>query len=309
MAILYADDPADAAAWAAAIRALEPGAELRFWPESGPAADIDFAIVGGKAPGDLRGFTNLRAIQSTWAGVNHLLADTNLPFDRPLARMVDQGLTVSMTEYVVLHVLDSARDGPRLRAAQRAAQWLDVDPVPPGSVTVAILGLGTLGADAATRLASLGFTVRGWSRSRKEIAGIESFAGRDGLRECLSGAQILVCLLPLTDDTRGILNALTFAPLARGAVLIHAARGAHLVEADLLAALQSGQLAHAVLDVFAAEPLPADHPFWEHPQVTVTPHVAAITRPGTGAADIVENYRRAMAGERLINQVDRAKGY
>jgi glyoxylate/hydroxypyruvate reductase A len=309
MAILYADDPADAAAWAAAIRALEPGAELRFWPESGPAADIDFAIVGGKAPGDLRGFANLRAIQSTWAGVNHLLADTNLPFDRPLARMVDQGLTVSMTEYVVLHVLDSARDGPRLRAAQRAAQWLDVDPVPPGSVTVAILGLGTLGADAATRLASLGFTVRGWSRSRKEIAGIESFAGRDGLRECLSGAQILVCLLPLTDDTRGILNALTFAPLARGAVLIHAARGAHLVEADLLAALQSGQLAHAVLDVFAAEPLPADHPFWEHPQVTVTPHVAAITRPGTGAADIVENYRRAMAGERLINQVDRAKGY
>jgi glyoxylate/hydroxypyruvate reductase A len=309
MAILYADDPADAAAWAAAIRALEPGAELRFWPESGPAADIDFAIVGGKAPGDLRGFANLRAIQSTWAGVNHLLADTNLPFDRPLARMVDQGLTVSMTEYVVLHVLDSARDGPRLRAAQRAAQWLDVDPVPPGSVTVAILGLGTLGADAATRLASLGFTVRGWSRSRKEIAGIESFAGRDGLRECLSGAQILVCLLPLTDDTRGILNALTFAPLARGAVLIHAARGAHLVEADLLAALQSGHLAHAVLDVFAAEPLPADHPFWEHPQVTVTPHVAAITRPGTGAADIVENYRRAMAGERLINQVDRAKGY
>ena len=309
MAILYADDPADAAAWAAAIRALEPGAELRFWPESGPAADIDFAIVGGKAPGDLRGFANLRAIQSTWAGVNHLLADTNLPFDRPLARMVDQGLTVSMTEYVVLHVLDSARDGPRLRAAQRAAQWLDLDPVPPGSVTVAILGLGTLGADAATRLAALGFAVRGWSRSRKEVAGIESFAGRDSLRECLSGAQILVCLLPLTDDTRGILNAVTFAPLAHGAVLIHAARGAHLVEADLLAALQSGRLARAVLDVFAVEPLPADHPFWGHPQVTVTPHVAAITRPGTGAADIVENYRRAMAGERLINQVDRAKGY
>ena len=309
MAILYADDPADAAAWAAAIRALEPGVELRFWPESGPADDIDFAIVGGKAPGDLRGFANLRAIQSTWAGVNHLLADTNLPFDRPLARMVDQGLTVSMTEYVVLHVLDSVRDGPRLRAAQRAAQWLDLDPVPPGSVTVAILGLGTLGADVATRLAGLGFTVRGWSRSRKEIAGIESFAGGDGLRECLSGAQILVCLLPLTDDTRGILNALTFAPLARGAVLIHAARGAHLVEADLLAALQSGQLARAVLDVFAAEPLPVDHPFWRHPRVTVTPHVAAITRPGTGAADIVENYRRAMAGERLINQVDRAKGY
>ncbi len=223
--------------------------------------------------------------------------------------MVDQGLTVSMTEFVVLHVLDSAREGPRLRAAQRARQWLDLDPVAPGSITVAILGLGTLGADAGTRIACLGFTVRGWSRSRKEIAGIESFAGSDGLKECLSGAQILVCLLPLTDDTRGILNAAAFAPLARGAILIHAARGAHLVEADLLAALQSGQLARATVDVFATEPLPADHPFWRHPQVTVTPHVAAITRPGTGAADIVENYRRAVAGEQLINQVDRAKGY
>jgi glyoxylate/hydroxypyruvate reductase A len=309
MAILYADDPADAAAWAAAIRALDPGMELRFWPDSGPADEIDFAIVGGKAPGDLRGFGNLRAIQSTWAGVNHLLADSNLPLDRPLARMVDQGLTVSMTEFVVLHVLDSARQGPRLRAAQRARQWLDLDPVAPDTITVAVLGLGMLGADAATRLAALGFAVRGWSRSRKEIAGIESFAGSDGFKACLSGAYILVCLLPLTDDTRGILGAAAFAPLARGAALIHAARGAHLVEADLLAALRSGQLSRAVIDVFATEPLPVDHVFWRHPQMTVTPHVAAITRPGTGAADIVENYRRALAGETLINQVDRAKGY
>jgi len=151
--------------------------------------------------------------------------------------------------------------------------------------------------------------VRGWSRSRKEIAGIQGFAGRDGLRACLEGAQILICLLPLTDDTRGILNAETFAPLARGAVLIQAARGAHLVEADLLTALGSGRLSHAIIDVFATEPLPAGHPFWRHPGITVTPHVAAITRPGTGASDIVENYRRALAGQTLINQVDRAKGY
>jgi len=309
MAILYADDPADAAAWAAAIRALAPGLELRFWPDSGPAAEVDFAIVGGRAPRDLRGFPNLKAIQSTWAGVNHLLADANLPPDRPLARMVDQGLTVSMTEFIVLHTLDSAREGPRLRAAQRDRRWLDLDPVAPRSITVAILGLGTLGADAGARLAALGFDVRGWSRSRKETAGIQSFAGRDGLSECLTGARILICLLPLTDDTRGILNAATFAPLARGAVLIHVARGAHLVEADLLTALDTGQLSRAILDVFETEPLPPDHPFWRHPGITVTPHVAAITRPGTGAADIVENYRRALAGQTLINQVDRAKGY
>jgi glyoxylate/hydroxypyruvate reductase A len=309
MAILYADDPVDATAWSAAIRALAPGLELRFWPDSGAAEEIDFAIVGGRAPGDLRGFPNLRAIQSTWAGVNHLLADGNLPIDRPLARMVDQGLTVSMTEYVVLHVLDSAREGPRLRTAQRAQEWLDLAPQSPGDIAVAILGLGTLGADAGGRLAGLGFTVRGWSRSRKEIAGIESFSDERGLRECLAGAQILVCLLPLTEDTRGILNASTFAPLAHGAVLIHAARGAHLNEEDLLAALEAGRLSRAIIDVFATEPLAGDHPFWRHPQVTVTPHVAAITRPGTGAGDIVENYRRALAGEALINQVDRAKGY
>lgn len=309
MAILYADDPADAAAWAAAIRALEPSVELRFWPDWGPADQVEFAIVGGRAPGDLRAFPNLRAIQSTWAGVNHLLADSNLPTDRPLARMIDQGLTVSMTEYVVLHVLDSVRAGPRLRAAQRAREWLDLDPVAPRSVTIAMLGLGTLGCDAAARLGALGFEMRGWSRSRKQIAGITSFAGRDELGQCLAGARILICLLPLTDDTRGILCSETFEPLARGATLIHAARGAHLVEADLLSALDGGRLARAILDVFATEPLPADHPFWRHPGITVTPHVAAITRPGTGAGDIVENYRRALAGKPLINQVDRAKGY
>lgn len=309
MTILYADDPADAGAWAAAIRTLASGLELRFWPDSGPAADVDFAIVGGRAPGDLRVFPNLKAIQSTWAGVNHLLADANLPRDRPLARMVDRGLTVSMTEFVALHVLDGVRQGPALRAARRNRQWLDLDPVAPGSVAIAMLGLGTLGVDAGTRLAGLGFEVRGWSRGPKEIDGIKSFAGRDGLQSCLADADILVCLLPLTDDTRGILCAATFAPLARGAILIHAARGAHLVELDLLAALDSGHLSRAILDVFAIEPLPADHPFWRHPRLTVSPHVAAITRPGTGAADIVENYRRALAGETLINQVDRAKGY
>src|SRR5262245_40332174 len=165
MAILYADDPNDAVSWAAAIRSLAPELELRFWPESGAAEDIDFAIVGGRAPGDLRGFPNLKAIQSTWAGVNHLLADTQLPLDRPLARMVEQGLTVSMTEFVVLHVLDSVREGPRLRAAQRGRQWLYLEPVPAHAKTIAILGLGTLGTDAGNRLVALGFPVRGWSRS------------------------------------------------------------------------------------------------------------------------------------------------
>jgi lactate dehydrogenase-like 2-hydroxyacid dehydrogenase len=167
--------------------------------------------------------------------------------------MVEQGLTVSMTEYIVLHVLDSVRAGPRLRAAQHRREWLDVGPIAPGATTIAILGLGALGAEAGGRLVDLGFAVRGWSRSRKEIDGIRSFAGEDGLKQCLGGANILICLLPLTDETRGILSASTFAPLAHGAVLIHAARGAHLVETDLLAALEIGRLSRAVVDVFATE--------------------------------------------------------
>lgn len=309
MAILYADDPADAADWAKAIHALDPALDLRFWPDFGAAGEIDFVIVGSKAPGDLRQFANLRAIQSTWAGVNLLLGDVGLPPDRPLARMVDRGLTVSMTEYVVFHVLDHLREGPRLRAAQRAHRWLDVPQRSPQSLSVGILGLGVLGADVAAKLHALGFRLRGWSRSRKELPGVTCFAGREQLTACLAGVELLICLLPLTDDTRGILDRAVFAALAPGAVLIHAARGAHLVEADLLAALEAGHLSRAVIDVFAPEPLPAGHPFWRHPAVTVTPHVAAITRAGTGAEDIVANYRRAMAGQPLINQVDRSQGY
>ena len=309
MAILYADDPADAADWAKAIHALDPALDLRFWPDFGAAGEIDFVIVGSKAPGDLRQFANLRAIQSTWAGVNLLLGDVGLPPDRPLARMVDRGLTVSMTEYVVFHVLDHLREGPRLRAAQRAHRWLDGPQRSPRSLSVGILGLGVLGADVAAKLHALGFPLRGWSRSRKELPGVTSFAGREQLTACLAGVELLICLLPLTDDTRGILDHTVFAALAPGAVLIHAARGAHLVEADLLAALEAGHLSRAVIDVFAPEPLPAGHPFWRHPAVTVTPHVAAITRAGTGAEDIVANYRRAMAGQPLINQVDRSQGY
>lgn len=309
MAILYADDPADAEAWGRAIHACDSGLELRFWPDVGDPAEIEFVIVGSKSPADLRQFPALRAVQSTWAGVNLLLTDPALPPERPLARMVDRGLTASMTEYVLLHVLDHVRQGPRLRAAQAARTWLDLPQRLPHSVTIAILGLGALGADAAARLHGLGFTLRGWSRSRKELPGITSFAGLAALPDCLRGAEILICLLPLTEETRGILDRRAFAALAPGACLIHAARGPHLVEADLLSALAEGRLSRAVIDVFATEPLPAEHPFWRHPAITVTPHVAAITRPGTGAEDIVANYHRAVAGTPLINQVDRAQGY
>ncbi|MBL8709592.1 MAG: glyoxylate/hydroxypyruvate reductase A [Rhodospirillaceae bacterium] len=310
MAILYAAEAEEAAQWRESLLALDSQLDIRQWPEWGAAEEIDFVIVGGKAPGDLSVFPRLRAIQSTWAGVNHLLRSPGLPAGVPIARMVDRGLTTSMSEFVAYHVLDELREGPMLRAAQAKGEWPATMPRQAVSITVGILGLGTLGSDIARKLSDLGFAVRGWSRSPKDVGPkIRSFAGSDSLPDFCHGLDILVCLLPLTAETEGLLDARLFALLGDGTVLINAARGAHLVEPDLLAALASGRIRRAVLDVFRTEPLPSDHPFWRHPGIIVSPHVAAITRAGTGAEDIYGNYRRALAGERLLNQVDPKKGY
>ena len=310
MSILYAAEADEATQWTDSLRALDPALEIRFWPDWGDPAAIDFVVVGGKSPGDLSIFPNLRAIQSTWAGVNHLLRSPGLPAGVPIARMVDRGLTGSMTEFVVYQVLDEWRRGPELRAAQQEVRWLETMPRLARDCTIGILGLGTLGTDIAGKLAGLGFSLRGWSRSAKEVPGsVKSFAGADSLPAFLSGLDILICILPLTAETENILGKGLFDLLPDGAVLINVGRGAQLNEADLISALDSGRIRRAVLDVFREEPLPAAHPFWRHPKVTITPHVAAITRAGTGADDILENYRRAMAGHPLLNQVDVRKGY
>lgn len=310
MAILYAAEADEATQWTESLAALDKSLNIRFWPDWGNPAEIDFVIVGGKSPGDLSIFPQLKAIQSTWAGVNHLLRSAGLPAGVPIARMVDRGLTGSMTEFVVYQVLDELRRGPELRAAQESGQWLDMIARSAADFSVGILGLGTLGTDIAQKLAGLGCRMRGWSRSAKDAGpGITSFAGADSLPSFLQDLDILICLLPLTNDTENILNAGLFAHLPDGAVLINVGRGAQLHEADLIVALDSGKLSRAVLDVFRTEPLPEAHPFWRHPKITLTPHVAAITRAGTGADDILENYRRAMAGRALLNQVDISKGY
>ncbi|WP_374383430.1 2-hydroxyacid dehydrogenase [Dongia sp.] len=310
MTILYAAEAEEAAQWTDSLRALDPSLEIRFWPDWGDPATIDFVVVGGRSPGDLSIFPKLRAIQSTWAGVNHLLRSPGLPSGVPIARMVDRGLTGSMTEFVVYQVLDEWRRGPDLRAAQRDGRWLETMPRLAGDCRVGILGLGTLGTDIAEKLSGLGFSLRGWSRSAKEAPrGVTLFAGAESLPAFLNGLDILICILPLTAETENILGRSLFDHLPDGSVLINVGRGAQLNEADLLAALESGRIRRAILDVFREEPLPSEHPFWRHPKVTITPHVAAITRAGTGADDILENYRRAMTGRPLLNQVDVQKGY
>lgn len=308
MTILYAADPEESEAWIGSLRALDPQLDFASWPDWGDPDAVDFIIVGGRLPGDLSIFRKAKAIQSTWAGVNHLLKGS-FPPGVPIARMVDQGLSANMVEYLVYWVLDALRQGRELRAAQYERKWIDLPLRRARDFPVGILGLGTLGVATAEKLVGLGFPVSGWSRRAKTVAGVRAFHGAGQLGDFLAPLKLMICLLPLTDDTEGILDAKLFAGLPEGAILVNAGRGGHTNEADLLAALDSGKLAYAVIDVFREEPLPPDHLFWRRKDIVITPHAAAITRAGTGAGDILENYRRAMAGSPLLNPVDPSRGY
>ena len=309
MAILYCSSWSEPESWRRAFHAHDPNLDFRVWPESGPVEEIDYVLAWHHVPGSLSAFPRLKAIFSLGAGVEKLLRDRELPAGVPIVRMVDPSLTAGMTEYVLLHVLRYHRRMPELEALQRRAQWVELEAPPASERRVGILGLGVLGGDAAEKLAMLGFQVAGWSLTPKTIAGVESFAGEEGLLPLLARSDILVCLLPLTAATEGILNARTLAALPRGASLINAARGGHVVETDLLAALDSGHVAHATLDVVSEEPLPASHPFWRHPQVTLTPHVASLTWPPTAALHILANIRRHEAGEPMSPLVDLQREY
>ena len=307
--ILYCSNWGAPDAWQAAFRAEDPTLEFRIWPESGPAGEVDYVLAWHHAPGSLRHYPNLKAIFSLGAGVEKLLLDKELPVGVPIVRMVDQALTTCMTEYVVLHVLRYHRRMPELEALQRRAQWIELESPPSWERRVGILGLGVLGSDAAAKLVGLGFDVAGWRNRAKHISGVKSFTGEQGLAELLARSEILVCLLPLTSATTGLLNARRFAQMPRGGFVINAARGGHVVESDLLAALDSGQIGHATLDVVSEEPLPATHPFWRHPKVTLTPHNASLTWPPTAVKHIVANIRRHEAGDAMSPLVDLAREY
>ena len=309
MTLLFYSTVDSAARWRAQLERLTGELDIRVWPEIGDPADIDYALVWRPEPGLLAALPNLKLILSLGAGVDHLLGDPQLPRHLPIVRLVDPHMTAAMSEYVTLQVLRLHRGDLDYRAQQQAKEWRELDQKNAADRRVGILGFGELGQDAAIQLRALGFDVAGWSRSEKTAAGIACHAGAAGLPRLLARSEILVCLLPLTGETEGILNTSTLALLPQGAALVNAARGAHLVEEDLLAALASGQLSGAVLDVFHEEPLPAGHPFWHHPRIVVTPHVAAFTNPQTAAPIILDNIRRFEAGRPLLNRVDPARGY
>lgn len=307
--ILFSAKPAAWAAYEAPLNAAfaNAGLAVNLSRDHAPE-DVDYIIFTPNGPvTDFRPFVKTKAVMGLWAGVETIVDNATLT--QPLCRLVDDSLTHGMVEWVTGHSLRHHL-GMDTHILGQDGVWRD-DSFPPVAANrpVTILGIGALGAACGQALHGLGFPVTGWSRSQKDIPHIRCLHGDDGLRAALTGAQIVILLLPLTPQTENILNAQSLGWLAQGAFVINPGRGPLIADAALLAALDSGQIAHATLDVFRTEPLPEEHPFWAHPKVTVTPHIASTTRPETAAGVIAENIARGEAGKPFLYLVDRGRGY
>ncbi|MCI4664502.1 MAG: glyoxylate/hydroxypyruvate reductase A [Neomegalonema sp.] len=292
-----------------AIAAASVDIKLVREPEQIAPDDVDYLIYAPNGPlRDLSAYRNLKAILSLWAGVETIVGQANLP-NAPLVRMVEPGLTEGMRDYVVGHVMRHHLHIPAQQAAQVESRWSpELAPPLARDRRVGILGMGELGRAAALALSDLGFQVAGWSRRPKNIPEIEGYAGAAELLPFLGRSEILVCLLPLTTETKGLLGAAELASMPKGGCLINAGRGPIIDDAALLAALRD-HLSGATLDVFAAEPLPQDHPFWSQPNLLITPHIASVTRPETASQRIVFHIESRESGANLSDVVDQGAGY
>ncbi|MCU0910170.1 MAG: glyoxylate/hydroxypyruvate reductase A [Rhodobacteraceae bacterium] len=307
--VVYLGDDEETRDWVDRLRRLLPGRDVRPLDDPGAPEDVAYAVVWAPPAGAIARFPRLRAVVSVGAGIDHVLRDPELPRHIPILRTTGPEMVQRLREYVALHVLAHHRQLAVTDANQARGVWQQIVTPPAQRRRVGVMGLGHIGAQCALTVAALGFDVAGWARSKKALAGIETFAGPEALRPFLARTEILVCLLPLTSETKGILNAGTLGSLPAGSALINAGRGGHVVEADLLAALDSGHLSGATLDVFQTEPLPDRHPFWAHPKIRVTPHIASYIDPGTGAGVVAENILRYEAEGRLPDMADAVRGY
>lgn len=313
-AFLFVTPTWDGAAWATHMRNAMPTRSIRVWPETGNISEVHYVAAWLPPVDVVKSLPNLKVIFSLGAGVDAILSDPSLPQDKPIVRVNDLDLTMRMSEHVVLQVLMHHRQQRRLDANQSTKVWDKFSQHAASALRVGVMGLGVLGAGAARKLCIMGFPTAGWSRTRKTIEGVECYAGADALDAFLARTDVLVCLLPATAETDGILNRTLINKLARNGpfgapILINAGRGRQQVEADILASLDAGELYAASLDVFRKEPLAADSPFWTHPKIIVTPHSAADSDPATicrYVARQIEGYERDGT---LENLVDRARGY
>lgn len=307
-AIAYISRDTDGLHWKKVLEAALGPVDFRTLGNLGNTDEIEIALAWKPTPGLLATFRNLKLIVSLGMGVDHLLVDENLP-DVPMVRIMDDGLVGQMSEYALYWALRHHRDIEKYAVQQAARTWHALDLADTADRRVGIMGLGTIGQDTAKKFAALGFPTAGWSRTAKTLPGVETFNGKDGFDRFLARTDILVNVLPLTRETRGILDAAAFARLPKGAYVINMARGGHVVDEALLAALDSGHLSGAALDVFNTEPLPADHPYWGHSKVHVTPHIAGATNPRTASPGVIDNIKRLRSGQPLINRVDPKTGY
>ncbi|MEQ9378870.1 MAG: glyoxylate/hydroxypyruvate reductase A [Imperialibacter sp.] len=308
MSIVIIAPNRDLSRWIREFNNADESLDVRIWPETGDQSEVTCAVVWGHPTGSLTAFPNLKLICSMGAGVDHVLKDPELPDSVPVVRIVDEGLSFSMSNYIVSAVLYHHRRFEKYLADKKAHIWDQPSP-PEVDCRIGIMGFGVLGQDAGRKLKALGFDVFGYANSRKKVDGIQCFAGEGELSAFLREINVLVCLLPATPETKGVLNKKFFEGMNRGTYLINAARGHHQVTDDIIGAIDNGTLSGAFLDVFEKEPLQTDHPIWGHPKVFITPHIASITNPGAAAPQIVANYKAMMEGQPLKNTIDRDRGY
>ena len=308
MSILYRSDAPRAAAWASYFAERAPDLDFRVWPEAGNLEEVEY-LISWQAPAEfIAALPRLKVLFSSGAGIDHVDFSA-VPPHIPIVRMVEPGIINGMVEYVSLAVLALHRDFFDYVRLQAAGTWDPLEVPPASARTIGVMGMGVLGCAVLDRLATYGFQLRGWNRALRQVKGVESFAGADQLQLFLARCDVLICLLPLTPATAGILDRKVFSALPAGASVINVGRGPHLVEKDLIEALDSGHLSRAILDVTDPEPLPPAHPFWTHSRVFLTPHVASMTQPATAAAILLDNIRRHQKGEALIGLIDRSRGY
>ncbi|MCM0041887.1 MAG: glyoxylate/hydroxypyruvate reductase A [Algoriphagus sp.] len=306
MSIAIISPGRDPKIWIEALRYHQSDLDLQIYPEIDRPEAVEMALLWQHPPGYLKKFPNLKLISSLGAGVDHILSDPAVGAKLPIVRIVDEKLTWSMSNYVIMGVLNFHRQFLRYHHDQKEKVW-DMSN-PELSVKVGVMGVGALGGDVLGKLDGLGFEVKGFGFSEKKDFPYPYFQ-KNQLEEFLSQVNVLVCLLPLTPETEGILNLSLFKKCTKGTYLINVARGKHLKEGDLVTALQEGLLSGALLDVFQVEPLPIDHPFWEEKRIQLTPHIASVTNPKAAAPQIIENYNRLKTDLPLLNLVNRTRGY
>jgi glyoxylate/hydroxypyruvate reductase A len=295
--------------WITALTSIDPSVDIQIWPSDKPKSEVTFALCWQPPRGILNDYPNLQCICSMGAGVDHLFKDRQLPSNVPIVRLVDPAMNQSMFEYISSAALFYLRNTALYQTQQLNKLWLEHPSKSLSKTTIGVMGLGQIGKFCAIKLSELGFTVKGWSKTSKTIEGVKTYTGDDGLVDFTKDISILVCLLPLTNELKGILNLKLFHSLPKGCCLINVARGEHLVESDLLTALSSKHLDSAFLDVFIEEPLPQDHPFWSQSNIQITPHCSSSTEPLSVAEQIINNYRLMKKSKKLINLVDINKGY